>query len=474
MPITLALFLLALAAGSSLAAKEWPMFRGPNASGVSYDENLPVEFGPGKKMLWRTELPPGHSSPSIANGSIFLTGYDEERLYVFSLDQATGRIKWRREAPRPRKEVLHKSNSPASPTVATDGKNAYAFFTDFGLLSYGPDGNERWRLPLGPFNNPMGQAASPVLAGDTVLQICDQESGSFFIAVHKDTGQVKWRVERPQFTRGFSTPVLYRPPRGGLQALVAGSYQLTAYDVESGKEVWWVRGLTWQLKPTPVMDGERIYVLGWAGEADPGQQEAVPDFEAVLAKWDANKDGKLSKEEAPEERITRKWPDLDLDRDGYLGERDWKMYQSKRAVVNSVRAYKLGGEGDMTDANFVWKYERSLPNVPSPLLYDGILYLMKEGGILTALHSGTGEVLKQSRVTGALGAYFSSPVAGDGKIYVLSEEGKLAVIKAGADWQILAVNDFNESAHATPAIVDGKLYVRTDRALYCFAEGSSQ
>jgi outer membrane protein assembly factor BamB len=470
---TISLYVIVSLLAGVAAAADWPMFRGPNAAGVSNDENLPVEFGPGKSMLWRTELPPGHSSPSIAGDSIFLTGYDEEKLYVFSLDRATGRVKWRREAPRPRKEVLHKSNSPASPTVASDGQNAYVFFTDFGLISYGPDGNERWRLPLGPFNNPMGQAASPVLTGGTLLQICDQEEGSFFVAIDKDTGVLKWRVERPQFTRGFSTPVLYRPPAGRLQVLVAGSYQLTAYEVETGKEVWWVRGLTWQLKPTPVMDAEHIYVLGWAGEADPGQQEQVPEFSEVLAKWDTDKDGKLSKDEATDDQITKKWPDLDLDRDGFLGERDWKMYQSKRAVVNGVRAFKLGGEGDMTDRNFLWKYERSLPNVPSPLLYEGVLYLLKEGGILTALHSRTGEVLKQSRVTGAPGAYFASPVAGDGKIYTVSEEGKLAVMRAGADWEIIGVNDFNESVHATPAIVDGKIYVRTHAALYCFAKGET-
>ena len=101
--------------------------------------------------------------------------------------------------------------------AGTDGvfwTGVYVFFTDFGLLSYGPDGNERWRLPLGPFNNPFGQGASPVLAGDRLLMICDAESGSFFVAVDKTSGRVLWRVERPDVTRGFSTPVLYQPKGG--------------------------------------------------------------------------------------------------------------------------------------------------------------------------------------------------------------------------------------------------------------------
>lgn len=449
-------------------AGDWPTFRGPNSSGIAPDRGLIDDFGPGKSEVWKTPLPPGHSSPVIVGERIYLTGYENDKLFTFALDRASGRILWRREAPRPRQEKLHKSNSPASPSAASDGRNVFVFFTDYGILSYGPDGEERWRLPLGPFNNPMGQAATPVLAGKTLLLPCDQESGSFFIALDKDTGKVRWRVERPEYTRGFSTPVLWRPKGGRLQVLQAGSYRLVAYDVETGKEEWFVGGLTWQLKPTPVLDADTIYVLGWAGEADPGQQENVPEFEEVLPKLDKNRDGKLQRDEIDNPKIVKGFDDLDLDRDGAMGKRDWQMYQSKRAVVNGVRAFRLGGKGDMTEKNTLWKYEKSLPNVPSPLLYEGVLYLCKEGGILTALDAKTGNVLKQGRITGAPGAYFSSPIAADGKIYTVSEEGKLAVIKPGADWEVVKIVDFNESVNATPAIADGRIYVRTHSALYCF------
>jgi outer membrane protein assembly factor BamB len=456
---------------AAMAASDWPTFRGPNSSGLAPDTNLPEEFGPGKNVVWKTELPPGHSSPVLVGDKIYLTGYDKENVYTISLDRATGKVLWRRPAPRPRRETLHKANSPTSASAASDGKNVYTFFTDFGLLSYGPDGNERWRLPLGPFNNPMGQSATPVLAGKLLLLPLDQEAGSYFIAVEKDSGKIKWRVDRPEFTRGFSTPVLFKPKDGPLQVILAGSYKLVAYEVETGKETWFVRGLTWQLKPTPVMDEQNIYVLGWAGEADPGQQEAIPDFSDILAKWDASKDGKLQKEELTEgnPRVVKGWGDFDLDNDGVLGERDWKMYQSKRAVVNGVNAFRLGGKGDMTDRNRLWKYEKSLPNVPSPLLFQGVLYLCKEGGILTALDAKTGNVLKQARLTGAPGAYFASPVAADGKIYTISEEGKVSVINPGGDWEIIRVNDLGESVHATPAIADNSIYLRTYSALYKFA-----
>ena len=134
-----------------LLASEWPQFRGPNASGVSDEAQLPVEFGPETNVVWKTAVPPGHSSPSIAGDRIFLTAFENERLFTLALDRGTGRILWRREAPRPRKQERKPENSPASPTPATDGRNVYAFFAEFGLLAYGPDGNELWRMPLGPY-----------------------------------------------------------------------------------------------------------------------------------------------------------------------------------------------------------------------------------------------------------------------------------------------------------------------------------
>lgn len=464
-----------------VAGEDWLQFRGPNASGVSTNTGLPTELGPDKNVVWRTPLPPGQSSPVLAGDHIFLTAVDDKKLLTFSLDRATGRIQWRREVPRPRQGKLHKMNGPASPTPVSDGKNVYVFFYDFGLVSFGPDGSERWRAPLGPFNNPFGMAASPILArasapgapdGDagTLVQVCDGETGSFIVALDPRTGKVKWRKERPASTRGFSTPLLYRPDGGPLQALVAGSHKLVSYSVETGEEIWFVRGLTWQLKPTPVLDKDIIFVLGWAGGADTGQQEDVPPFEEMLKRLDRNKDGRLSKEEINDPSIVKNWSETDLDVSGYLEERDWESYRAKRAAQNGLNAFRLGGQGDMTGKNFLWRYTKSLPNVPSPLLYQNVLYLLKEGGILTSLDPRNGEVLKQARITGAPGAYYASPVAADGKVYVLSEEGKAAVLKAGRDWELLKVNDLGEECYATPAIVDGRIYLRTQSALYCFAK----
>ena len=462
--------LLSLLAAALAPASEWPQFRGPNSSGVSEEADIPVEFGPSRNVVWKTALPPGNSSPSLAGDKIFVTAFENDTIFTIALSRADGRILWRREAPRPRKQVIERpANSPVSATPATDGRNAYVFFQDFGLLAYGPDGNELWRMPLGPFNNPFGHGASPILAGNTLLMVCDQDAGSFLLALDKESGRVLWRAERPHAQRGYATPVLYQPAKGAMQVLVAGSYRLSGYDVATGKEIWWIRRLPWQVKPTPIVAGDTLYFATYSGESNPGDQEVVPPFEEALAKLDTNKDGKLSKDEIIDPRAKERFDEyLDLDDSGFLEERDWKQFQERRLGENALRAYRLGGQGDLTESNFLWKNARSLPNVPSPLFYRDVLYTLKEGGIFTSYDAKTGEILKQARIQGAIGAYYSSPIGVDGKVYTVSEEGKAAVIRAGAQWEVLTVNDLGDSCKATPAVAGGKLYVRTHSALYCF------
>jgi outer membrane protein assembly factor BamB len=176
----------------------------------------------------------------------------------------------------------------------------------------------------------------------------------------------------------------------------------------------------------------------------------------------------LSKQELAGSPYQKDLDDADLNGDGILEEREWEKYRERRTLVNSVMAVRLGGAGDMTDKSILWRFYKSLPNVPSPLLYRNVLYLMKEGGILTALDPATGSVLKQGRLKGALDFYYSSPVGADGKIFTSSEDGHVSVIKAGVDWEVLAVNDMNEPVYATPAPVDQQLFLRTRNTLYCF------
>jgi outer membrane protein assembly factor BamB len=137
-------------------------------------------------------------------------------------------------------------------------------------------------------------------------------------------------------------------------------------------------------------------------------------------------------------------------------------------------AVRYGGRGDLTATNVVWSMQKFLPNVPSPLYDDGVLYIVKDGGIFTSLDPATGKILKQARLSGGPGTYYSSPVAGDGKIYAISQEGKVSVIKAGAQWEVIGVNNLGDDCYASPAIVEDRIYIRTRSRLYCFSNPQPQ
>ncbi len=467
---------------------QWSQFRGPNGSGIADVSKLPVDFAPGKKMLWRTELPPGHSSPIVSGDKIFLTASvigkrsdagsgkitDEGgHLYTICVDRRDGKILWKREAPRPRLERYQPTNSPASPTPVTDGRYLYVFFGDFGLLAYDLEGIEKWRLPLGPFNNQNGHGSSPILFEDSVVLLCDQDTDSYLLAADKKTGKVKWKVERPDVTRSYSTPAVFKPARGPAELIVPGAYQLTSYNARTGEKLWWILGMSWQPKSTPIVSGDMIYAHWWENGGESEQSAETPAFAEMLERFDTNHDGRLSREEvASDARMTRGFADNDLASDGFIDARDWDFYRARRSSKNALLAIRGGGRGDLTGSpNILWHMQKFLPNVPSPLLYRGVLYLVKDGGIVTSVNPQTGAILKQARLPGALDTYYSSPVGGAGHVYFLSQSGKMTVVTAAEQWEVAASTDFEEEAYATPAIVDGFMYVRTRSALYGFASG---
>src|ERR1051325_9805600 len=374
--VAIAIFLVCRL-GAAVLAEDWSQFRGPNGTGVSSATNLPVDFGPKQSVSWKTALRAGHSSPVLGRDRIFLTGVENNKLYTMGVERQSGKLLWKREVPRPRSDRLQKPNNPASPSPVTDVENAYVFFQDFGMLAYDKNGKELWRVPLGPFNSFYGMAASPILAEDKVLLPCDQDTNSFLIAVDKKSGRVKWRVQRPWVISGYSTPILYKPKDGGLQLVVPESFQLTAYSVASGEKVWWVRGLACEMKSIAAFDGDKLYINGWGfPENQPGKQVKVMPFEEALQKGDANHDGKLSLAEGVDERSKNKmyFEVFDLNRDGLLDANEWAIYRAMLSAENGLLAIRVGGKGDMTDKSILWKYQKPVPQVPSTLLYKGVLY----------------------------------------------------------------------------------------------------
>jgi outer membrane protein assembly factor BamB len=476
-------FVWFLLAAACAWGTDWPRFRGVNGAGVGVGTRvLPDEIAPGKNVAWKTPLPPGHSSPVLYGDHIYLTaaelGKDADagrdkivdeggRLFTYCLRRKDGSVLWRREVPRPRLERYQRTNSPASPSPAADEMGVYVFFGDYGVIAYKHDGTERWRRPLGPFNNVNGHGSSPMLAGGRVIMLCDQDSNSYLIAFDRRDGKTAWRVERPEVVRSYTTPTIWRD-----QLIIPGSYYLTSYSATTGEKLWWIGGLSWQPKSTPIVDGDMIYAHWWEGGGEAEVPTETPEFAEILAKFDANKDGRIVREEfASDPRLQRGFPEVDLASDGVIDQRDWDNNRARRASRNALLAVRPGDlRGDLTTSPAIqWRMQKFLPNVPSPLLYEGVLYLIKDGGILTTVNAKTGEILKQGRMTGALDTYYASPVGAAGKVLLLSQTGKATLLKAGGQWEILSSADFEEPIYATPAIADDRLYLRTRSHLYCFA-----
>ena len=322
---------------------------------------------------------------------------------------------------------------------------------------------------MGPFTNFHGMAASPVLADGKVIMICDQDLDAHIHAVDQKSGKQAWRADRPDMVHSFSTPVIRKDKAGRTEVIVPGSYQMTSYNVASGELLWRVNGLTYQVKSLPVVVGDMLYFNGWAPGGEPSERIELPGFDQMLKDYDANHDGKLSKDEVPKKWLPGNWDMQDLDKDGLLDARDWRYYQMRRTSTNSAMAIKLVGQGDVTATHVLWQYQTSLPDVPAILHYRGVLYLIRNGGILQTLDPRTGALLKQGRLQHAMEEYYASPVAGDGKVFMISRAGMVTVLEAGKDWGVSAKGDLGDEVFATPAIADGHLWVRTNSALYDFA-----
>src|SRR6185436_17926219 len=312
------------------------------------------EFGPGKNMIWKTALPPGHSSPVLMANRIFVTAYlkveqpakknahaqdspipkENYKLLVIALDRQTGKILWQREVPRTITGRLQNVNNPAAPSPVTDGANVYVFFQEFGLVSYTAAGKERWRRPIGPFNMFYGFGASPILVDDKVILPVDQDNpSSYLIAVDKNSGRVRWKVDRPVVISGYSTPTVYQPKNGPKQVVIPESFQLSAYSVADGKRVWWVRGLACEMKSIASSDGEYLYINGWGfPQNQPGEQVPTISWEEALPRFDKNGDKLIAKSEVSSKGSTDKmlkmldgaFEAFDMDRNELLSDKDWE------------------------------------------------------------------------------------------------------------------------------------------------------
>ncbi len=470
----------------TFGGERWPQFRGPDGSGLAEKGKPPVEFGPGKRLVWKVELPPGHSSPVIWDDRIFLTAFEDGKLETICLNRIDGKIIWKEAAPAKEVEKVHAVNSPASPTPATDGQRVYVYFGSFGLLAYDMNGKALWQHPIPTPKSTWGTAASPIVLDGKVILVSDSNNGdSILLALDAKTGEQKWNVDRKGVNSGWCTPYVWR--HGGKTELVVGSNgRLISYDPLKGEQLWQISGMFRDPIPMPVGNEELLfYVSPGVGSSD----TKLPTWAEFAAEFDADHDGKVQAKEIPKgagfvmrPEVPKSTPGnvfqysfvfgaLDANHDGALDEAEWTpMAGFVKNQPRGLYALKAGISGEAGPSAVAWKDDKGLPEIPSPVLHDGIIYLLRDGGMLTAYTAKSGSVLYDRERIGVAGQYCASPIIAGDHLYAASERGVVNVLKVGEKFEVLAKNDLSENIYATPAVAGNNLYVRTKAHLWSFGE----
>ncbi|MGI8732393.1 MAG: PQQ-binding-like beta-propeller repeat protein [Pyrinomonadaceae bacterium] len=429
---------------SVLQAQNWPQFRGPRAAGVAEGSTAAVTWDGQKavNLRWKTKIPGlAHSSPVVWGNKVFITTAvttavkDETRfgLYgdvapvkedpkhswkLYALDKQTGKVLWERLAYEGVPKVKrHPKSTHADSTPATDGKYLVVLFGSHGLYAYNLNGKLLWKQDLGVldagwFYDPDYQwehGSSPVIYRDLVIIQADVQKDSYIAAYNLKNGKLAWKTPRDEIS-SWGTPTVYEG-KARAELIANGSKAIRGYDPATGKELWRLTPNSEVTTPTPIVAHDLIFVTS-----------------------------------------------------GYR-------------PIQPIYAIKLGATGDITlkdgkDSNefIAWSKTRGGPYMPTPVVYGDLLYTCSNQGVLTAYNAKTGERIYQERLGGKGGAFTASPVAADGKLYLSSEDGDVFVVKAGAQYELLATNPVGEVMMATPAISDGLVIVRGVNHVYAFAE----
>lgn len=449
----------------SSAAGNWPQFRGPQGQGRSSDSKLPLPFGPETAVLWKKEMPQGHSSPCIWEDTLFLTTFESELLTTVAMNRRDGSVIWKQSVPPTKIERGHRNGTPANSTPATDGRFVYVYFGSFGLVTYDFEGNEQWRLPLPVPITQHGASSSPLMAGGRIILQIDQDVDSHLLCVDAQNGKTLWKTPRPGFRRGFSTPIAW-PPTEPQTIITSGTLRVCSYDLNNGKLAWEMGGLPNETVASPAFDDKHIYISGWTMGSG---VKRMPGFDELLTN-DTNSNQAIEKDEATGPARMH-FAYIDADKDKRIDRQEWEsMTAIFNQSENALIALKLGASATELPT-LSWKQTRGLPYVPTPLAYLGHIYLIKNGGMMTCMDAATGEYIYQEERVGALGDYYSSPIAAGEHILFASQRGVVSIIEAGApELKIIHQADFKETIMATPAAIDNKLYLRTAQTLYCFGQ----
>jgi outer membrane protein assembly factor BamB len=425
--------LVALLLSTSMAAQEWPYFRGPQA-GVGADHpGLPETWSATENVVWKIDVPGlSWSSPIVWGDHIFLTTVAStvpgeaprpgfylgdwpaskapHRWLVYDIDFATGKVRWEREVSNAAPPLAkHLKNSYGSETPVTDGERVYAYFGNLGLYAFDLNGKPLWSVPIGPFKtrNNWGTAASPALHGDRLYVVHDNDEQSFLAAYDTRTGRQVWRVERKEGTN-WSTPFVWQHDQR-TEIVTAGSDRVRSYDT-SGKLLWELSGMSTITIPTPFTRHGLLYISS-----------------------------------------------------GYVADPVRPAYAIRPGASGDISLKP----GETSNAFIAWSSPTGAPYNPTPLVYGDAYYTLFDRGFMTSHDARTGkEIYGRQRVTSDAAGFTASPWAYNGRIFALSEEGDTYVMQAGPEFKVLGRNSLNEMTLATPAISRDSLIVRTATKLY--------
>ena len=417
---------LILLAAIFARAENWPRFRGPNGQGHSGETGVPVNWTATSNIVWKTPVPgDGWSSPIVWDGKVFITSATDSgtKCHVFCVDAKSGKILWDKHVFEQQPRRKEGKNSYATPTPTTDGRNVFAVFGDGSVVALTMNGGIVWTNREVQFYSRHGLGASPVLYENLLIMPYDGSA---------------------QVAAAGSYPQVSDTERTGWQIPWDKSF-VAALDTKTGKRVWTgKRGMSRIAHVTPFIakvEGKDQIISG-AGDRlqgfDPKTGELI---------WSIYAQG---------EGVTPS---------PVLG--DGVIFASSGFEKTTLRGVKLGGaKGDVTESHITWEQKKGVPTQPSPIFVKPYLYAVTDGGIATCFDPKNGEIVWQERVGGNFSA---SPVFADGRIYCLSEAGETTVIEAGPQFKILAKNPLGEKCQASSAISDQRLFIRSDKNLFCIA-----
>jgi outer membrane protein assembly factor BamB len=399
-------------------AENWPQWRGPNNDGVSGETNVPVEWSETKHIVWKLPLPgTSGATPAVWGQSIFLTSEDKGEVVLLCVG-TDGHERWKRRLGSGERRFMRDEANQASPSPSTDGKHVYAFTGAGDFVAFDFDGKEIWRFNAqeryGRFKIQFGMHVTPLLYGDRLYLALLHSGGWWVIALDKATGKEVWKVRREsdakrECEQSYASPCIWH--NGSEEYLIVhGCDYATAHRLTDGSEVWRLG----DLNPETKYNGTLRFVASPVAVSDLVVVPSAKNGPVVGVKPDA------------------------------------------KGKITAGSAYEQ------------WRRPNNTPDVPSPLVHDGLVYLCRENGILICMDAKTGKEHYQERLHPR--RYRASPVYADGKIYCTARDGTVTVVKAGSVFQQLAVNKLPDEIAASTVISNGRIYLRGFNALYAIGQ----